>query len=424
MDTKGDLLIIDDEIEVLNTLKRFFSKEYELHIVQNIKEAFYVLGKLNIGVILCDQRMPEMKGTEFFKVVKNLYPDTIRILIAGYLELSDVIMSINEGDIFRYITKPWNLFDLKNAVREAFEKNVLIKSNSIKVEELRSTNIILENKVRERTQQLEEKNDKLQKLLASQEEFIANISHELKTPLNVICATVQLFSMYCNNGSLDERKDSIIKYIDSIKKNTYRLSKLINNIVDSSKIKSGFFKLSLSNNNIIEVVEDIVTSVTDFTESKGLNIIFDTNVEEKIIACDPEKIERIVLNLISNAIKFSNFDNEIFVEVKDKGEFVEISVEDNGIGIEKKNLKMIFDRFKQVGEALSRNGEGTGIGLSLVKSIVELQGGSIEVESEFGKGSKFIVTLPARRVSQENMLLSSKMRNGKESIQVELSDIY
>ena len=423
MDTKGDLLIIDDEIEVLNSLKRFFRKEYELHIVQNIKEAFEVLRKSNVGVILCDQRMPEMKGTEFFKVIKKLYPDTILILIAGYSELSDVIMSINEGNIFRYITKPWNLFDLKNAVREAFEKNSLIKSNLIMVEELKSANIILENKARERTQQLEEKNDKLQKLLASQEEFIANISHELKTPLNVICATVQLFSMYCNNGSLDERKDSIIKYIDSIKKNTYRLSKLINNIVDSSKIKSGFFKLSLSNNNIIEVVEDIVTSVTDFTESKGLNIIFDTNVEEKIIACDPEKIERIVLNLISNAIKFSNFDNEIFVEVKDKGEFVEISVEDNGIGIEKKNLKMIFDRFKQVGEALSRNGEGTGIGLSLVKSIVELQGGSIEVESEFGKGSKFTVMLPSNNVSRDNMLYSSHMRNINESIKVELSDV-
>ena len=112
--------------------------------------------------------------------------------------------------------------------------------------------------------------------------------------------------MYCKNGSLDKKKDSIIKYIDSMKLNSYRLSKLINNIVDISKIEAGFFKLNLSNNNIVEVVEEIVMSVTTLTESKGLNIIFDTDIEEKIIACDTEKIERIVLNLISNAIKFSD----------------------------------------------------------------------------------------------------------------------
>ena len=169
--------------------------------------------------------------------------------------------------------------------------------------------------------------------------------HELKTPLNVIFATVQLFSMYCNSGSLDDKKNSIIKYLDSIKQNTYRLSKLINNIVDSSKVDAGFFKLNLSNNNIVVVVEEIVMSVTNFTNSKGLNIVFDTDVEETIIACDTEKIERIILNLISNAIKFSNEGNEILVEVKDKNEYVEISVKDNGIGIEEKYLDMIFDRF-------------------------------------------------------------------------------
>ncbi|MEK6266453.1 MAG: HAMP domain-containing histidine kinase [Clostridium sp.] len=263
----------------------------------------------------------------------------------------------------------------------------------------------------------------MEKTLKLQGEFLANISHELKTPLNVIFAAVQLFSMYCSNGSLDEKKDSIIKYIQSIKRNSYRLSKLINNIVDSSKIEAGFFQLNLSNNNIVEVVEETVMSVTDFADSKGLNIIFDTDIEEKIIACDPEKIERVVLNLISNAIKFSEDGGEIFVDIKCKNEFVEISVKDNGIGIEKLNLEMIFDRFKQVDKSLSRNTEGTGIGLSLVKSIVELHDGSIHVESECGRGSKFTVTLPARNVLNENNLYDREMGNKKQCIQVELSDV-
>ncbi|MFT5873296.1 MAG: signal transduction histidine kinase [Clostridium sp.] len=280
------------------------------------------------------------------------------------------------------------------------------------------------NYTNEEVMKKNEMNKELKKLLISHEEFIANISHELKTPLNVISSAIQLFQMYCHNGSLDDRRDTIIKYLDSMKLNSYRLSKLINNIVDSSKIQAGFFKLNLSNNNIIEVVEEIVTSVTSFTDSKGLHIIFDTDTEEKMIACDPEKIQRIVLNLVSNAIKFSNVGDEIFVDVKDKNKFVEISVRDNGIGIEEKNLDIIFDRFKQVDKSLSRNTEGTGIGLSLVKSIVKLHGGSIYAESEYGKGSKFTVMLPSSTVIQEDMLPCSKVRSEDERIRVELSDLY
>jgi signal transduction histidine kinase len=263
----------------------------------------------------------------------------------------------------------------------------------------------------------------MENALKLQEEIFANISHELKTPLNIIFSTAQLLNLYCESGSLDQRKNSIIKYIDSIKQNSHRLSKLINNIVDLSKIQAGFFELNFSNNNIVEVVEEIVTSVTNFTEVKGINIIFDTDVEEKIIACDPEKIARIVLNLISNAIKFSEVGDEILVDVKDNDEFVEISVKDNGIGIEEQDIDMIFDRFKQVDKSLSRNAEGTGIGLSLVKSIVELHGGHIYVESKFGEGSKFIVVLPSRELMQGNMLFSNKIKTKIESVQVELSDI-
>ncbi|MGV8981852.1 ATP-binding protein [Clostridium sp.] len=274
------------------------------------------------------------------------------------------------------------------------------------------------------SRKIEEQKAELEKTLKLQEEFIVNTSHELKTPLNVIFSAVQLFSMYCSCESLDEKKSSIIKYIESIRQNSYRLSKLINNIVDSSKIEAGFFKINLSNNNIVEVVEEIVMSVTNLTESKGLNIIFDTDIEEKIVACDPEKIERIVLNLISNAIKFSNYGDEIFVQVKDRNEFVEISVKDNGIGIEEKYLDMIFDRFKQVDKSLSRNSEGTGIGLSLVKSIVELHGGSIRVESKYGKGSKFTVMIPSRKVMTESSIHNNEVKSGDQNIRVELSDVY
>lgn len=290
---------------------------------------------------------------------------------------------------------------------------------------------MLEEKLQEQKKALEidvdteiKANQLMEKTLKSQEELLVNISHELKTPLNVISSTAQLLDMYYKSGSLENKKDIFIKYINSIKLNSYRLSKLINNIIDTSKIEAGFFEINLSNNNIVEIIEEIVMSVTNFTEIKGLNIIFDTDIEEKIIACDPEKIERIILNLISNAIKFSNEGGEIFVNIQDMNEWLEISVRDNGVGIEKDHLNMIFDRFKQVDKSLSRNAEGTGIGLSLVKSIVELHGGSISVESEYGKGSKFIVVLPARAVTEQHALLNRNIKNRTESIEVEFSDVY
>ncbi|MGK0468505.1 sensor histidine kinase [Clostridium sp.] len=295
--------------------------------------------------------------------------------------------------------------------------------NNGMVEETVSAREIIKEQNNE-IKQLKEQLKDMEKAMKAQEEFIVDISHELKTPLNVLSATVQLFNMQYNSGSLDKIKGSISKYINSMKQNCYRLSKLINNIVDSSKIETGFFEVHLSNNNIVEVVEDIIISVTNLTEIKGVNIIFDTDTEEKIIACDSEKIERVVLNLISNAIKFSDKGDEIFINVKDKDKFVEISVEDKGIGIEEKNLGTIFDRFKQVDKSLSRNAEGTGIGLSLVKSIVELHCGHIYAESEVGKGSKFTFKLPSINITNENVIHCNKISSKNESIKVELSDIH
>jgi len=266
-------------------------------------------------------------------------------------------------------------------------------------------------------------NNIMKKTLQSQEEFLVNIAHELKTPLNVIFSTIQLFNMYLEKDSLDQNKDSMFKYINSMMQNCYRLSKLINNIVDLSKIEAGFFQLNLSNNNIVEIIEAVVMSVTDYTDIKGLSIIFDTDTEEKIIACDPEKLERVVLNLLSNAIKFSDVGSAIFVNIQDKNGMIEISVKDNGIGIEQDQLDRIFDRFKQIDKSLSRNAEGAGIGLSLVKAIVEMHGGKIYVVSELGRGSKFIIELPVKKIKSEYTLLDSKIKNETESLQVELSDI-
>jgi len=265
----------------------------------------------------------------------------------------------------------------------------------------------------------------LEKSLKMQEEFFINISHEIKTPLNVIFSTTQLFGLYIKDNSIIENQDKLEKYIDVIMQNCNRQLKLVNNLVDLSKIQSGFFKLHLTNENIVNVVEEVVQSVSEYVENKGLKIIFDTDIEEKIIACDSTNIERVMLNLISNAIKFSMPGGEILVDLQDKIDSVEISVKDTGIGIEKDYLDVIFERFKQVDKSLSRNAEGSGIGLCLVKSIVVLHGGSIDLESKLGKGSKFTIKLPSKAVTIPYGTDENKnIRSEHQTINIEFSDIY
>lgn len=264
-----------------------------------------------------------------------------------------------------------------------------------------------------------------EKNLKLQDEIYSNISHELKTPLNVIFSTEQLMELYLKDDSIQGNKEKLQKGLHTIKQNCYRFTKLINNIVDLSKMDSGVFKLNLRNENIVEIVENIVQSVVGYTNERGVNITFDTDTEEKIIACDAIKIERIILNFISNAIKFTNVNGNIFVNVMDKGDFVEIAIRDTGVGIDKENLDLIFKKYYQVNKTLSRNLEGTGIGLSIVKNTVEMHGGKISVESEVGEGSTFRIELPAATIpEQENIRKTRNEPRQVEMIHIEFSDIY
>jgi signal transduction histidine kinase len=206
------------------------------------------------------------------------------------------------------------------------------------------------------------------------------------------------------------------------------LLRLINNIIDIAKIESGFFEIHLTNCNIVSIVEDITLSVGEYIEGKGVALIFDTDVEEKLTACDPDKIERIILNLLSNAVKFTKPGGSISVNVFEREEAVEIIVSDTGIGIPKDMQELIFQRFRQVDTSLTKEQEGSGIGLSLVKSLVDMHGGNITVESEYGKGSKFIVRLPVKILDTEEKIGTNMDNRTKqaqiERLYIEFSDIY
>jgi PAS domain S-box-containing protein len=252
-------------------------------------------------------------------------------------------------------------------------------------------------------------------------DFISNISHELRTPLNVILSAVQVLNM----GTVivdDENKRK--RYLDIMKQNCYRLLKLVNNFIDISKIDSGYLQLNMQNYNIVNTVENITLSVANYIEDKGVSLFFDTDTEEKIIACDLDKIERIMLNLLSNAVKFTSPGDRIDVCFEDAKDEVRISVKDTGLGIAEEDVDMIFERFKQVDKSFTRKHEGSGIGLALVKSLVEMHKGTIEVKSALGEGSEFIIKLPIVTVPEDKCQSEYRYEENVERIKVEFSDIY
>ncbi len=256
-------------------------------------------------------------------------------------------------------------------------------------------------------------------------EFFANISHELRTPLNMIFCTVQTIELYFKNGINESNKEKINSYVKSTKQNCYRLIKLINNIIDITKIDSNYFALELGNNDIVKIVKDITFSTHDYIENIGIKLDFYTDLEKCIIVCDPDKIERIMLNLLSNAVKFTPKKGYIKVRIYENHESIFLSVKDTGIGISEDNLQLIFERFGQVDKSLSRNREGSGIGLSLVKSLVEMHNGKISVVSGLNKGSEFIVELPkvSQKVTEKNFIANT-YDNKIELINIEFSDLY
>jgi signal transduction histidine kinase len=346
--------------------------------------------------IVSDRKDIERRILEVYQLADRIYCGKVKLKNETILDIySAPVMSYGEiyGKVW-YINDITEKERMMDALRESSELKERLLQESREYDELKS-------------------------------EFFVNISHEFRTPLNILLGTLQLLNTMKADLYDTKTKQKVTKYFAVMKQNCYRLLRLTNNLIDMTRLDTGFLEMNLQYYNIVQVVEDITLSVAAFAENKGISLIFDTDCEEKIIAVDVDKIERIILNLLSNAVKFTR-QGTIIVRMQDMGDSVRISVKDTGIGIPQEKLNIVFERFRQVDSSLTRDHEGSGIGLSLAKNLVELHGGSIEAVSEIGKGSEFIITLPCRSVSDEEMTKTSvyNTQDHVERISIEFSDIY
>ncbi|MBN1037126.1 MULTISPECIES: HAMP domain-containing sensor histidine kinase [unclassified Clostridium] len=253
-----------------------------------------------------------------------------------------------------------------------------------------------------------------------QENLLLNVSHDLRSPLNVILSILQFYESGYITGS-----DNMSKYMTSIKRNSYRMLKLIDNLIDTTRLDKNYYKIERRNLDIVKLIENTISSIDKYAKQKNISLIFDTNVEKCIMAIDPEAIDRIIMNLLSNAIKFSYNDGNVYINLWKRNNQLNVSVKDEGMGIPLKEQKKIFNRFMQSSNHKKIEQSGSGIGLALVESLTKAHNGKILLNSEEDMGSEFIIKLPIIKLSEnneDNHIINAK--TNIEMLEIEFSDIY
>lgn len=229
-----------------------------------------------------------------------------------------------------------------------------------------------------------------QAALQAKSEFIANMSHEIRTPLNIIIG----FSDLLSKSEIESKKQ--VKYLQNINDSGKHLLNLTNDIINISKIESGNFKLNYEKIDIEMLIMDVISSIKLISLDKEISV----DLAPAYIVADKKILTQILYNLLNNAIKFTSDDGKIKIKSVLENDKLTVSIEDDGIGIDSKDLNMIFDKFKQVDSSVDRPQQGAGLGLTITKKLVELLDGIIQVESEKGKGSHFWFVLPKAEKKQ------------------------
>ncbi|MDZ5253402.1 sensor histidine kinase [Clostridium sp. LIBA-8841] len=396
-----------------------YKKAIEQRLQKNDSMFFEVLNYLDDVVIVKEGAKTVYVNDAFEKLYglncKELYKEESMIIKLDRIHPEDRYKFTNV-DFENFFSEKARIIRADNEIR-----TVWFRANSIKNEEGKVIRrIIVINDI---TDSIYEENE-MEKL---RKEFFANISHEFKTPVNLIFSVFQLLELKLKNSN---RRDNAnyLNYIKIGEQNVFRLLKLINNLIDSTKLEAGFFNINIENHNIVSCVENITMSICEFAETNKINITFDTEEEEKIVAFDLNHLERIIINILSNSIKFNKENGNIDVYMSFDEKYVNISIKDTGIGIPKDKIDLIFDRFKIINNRLTKVNEGSGLGLFIVNELVKIHDGEIEVHSELGEGTEFIVKIPMRKIESspldEIALTSNEEERRDEVYKIELSDIY
>ena len=376
------LLVVDDEPEVLRSVRDLLRLDYNVLTAERGEEALRRLDENGaVHVVMSDQRMPGLSGVELLREVKRRRPEATRLLFTAYADVKAVIDAINQGSVFRYITKPWDPDELQTVVRQAVEHHDLLVEKERLIVELREANRrLIEANGLKRT-------------------FLEVASHELNTPVAVILGLTELHKLSLAAGvSLpDDWVDRIHAAGKRLAASNERMLKLVQN----GEFRAG---LSLERFNPRDVLNAVLADLALYLDVRGQHLDVAIEPEVADIEADRSKFTDIFVNLLLNAIKFTLDGGTIGVRGGTSGpDQVWFEVRDQGTGIDPRDRPYLFQPFFTGFDTMHHSSgdyqyckRGLGLGLCLVKTFVDLHGGAVDVETALGTGSTFRFTLPRR----------------------------
>lgn len=379
-DPLPQIMVVDDEPDLLRSIHDLLRRSYRVLTFERPLDALAALREHDVPVVMSDQRMPEMSGVEFLTQVKTLRPDATRLLCTGYTDVSAVVDAINEGSVFRYITKPWDEKFLRSVLSQAVEQHDLLVDRRNLIDELK-----------QRNQQLQEAN-------RLKRNFIEVASHELNTPVAVVLGMTELWRMSQDGTDTPAQR----AWLDRIHAAGKRLAATVERMLQLLRSDQFDRTLSLKTVDLEPLIEKSVNDLRPFLEARHQQIHLQIRDDLGSAEIDPLKIGDILTNLIANAIKFTPDGGLIGVSAAPLGkDRVRIEVTDSGRGIGPDEQTHLFEPFFTGYDTMHHSsGEfqygkrGIGLGLCLVKSFVQLHGGTVDVRSDPETGSTFGFTLP------------------------------
>jgi len=391
-DERKKIIVVDDSLEDLSVLKSILKDIYMVYTCSSVSEMFDLLKHIIPDLILLDVEMPETNGYEAAKELKSVdeFYDIPIIFITGMIDAQSEIIGLKLGAV-DYIRKPFItplLLKRINIHISLMEQRRMILDRNKEIEKL------LDFKIQE-VRLREEAELEAEDASRAKSEFLSHMSHEIRSPLNAVIGTI-------NIARETDDIQTIKRYLAKANDTSRHLLKTINNILDMSKMEANKFELSESNFNFRNMLSKIMDLTSARAEKKQTHIT--VNVNENVppfIINDEQRLSQIIINLITNAIKFSPENGNVRLNAEKLDEYdgeitLKIEVADNGIGISKERQKELFTLYKHTDSDVLQNTRGTGLGLAISKRIVELMHGKIWIESELGKGSKFIFTIKAK----------------------------
>ena len=387
------LIVDDDPVNLTVMINQLAISDYKIITATGGREALeFVNGESPPDLVLLDLMMPDMTGFEVMKEIRRHF--TIRelpiIIISAKNRVIDFIEAIKMG-ANDYIPKPVNSHELMT--RLTLHNEFLLQNK-----ELDDYQNKLELKVKARTAKLNQSLEEVKKAKQEAEDankaktdFLSNISHELRTPMQGILG----FSKLGESRIQTMQREKLGDFFNLITDSGERLLSLLNNLLDLSKAEAGKITYSFRNESISNIIKVVIDEFRTLLAAKELNIDFDLSAYSRSVEMDTDRIFQVVQNLLSNAIKFSNPKATIIIEIESQAQEEIFSIYDSGIGIPESELDSVFDKFVQSSQSKSGTG-GTGLGLSICRQIVSSHYGRIWAEQNPGGGSIFRFALPLK----------------------------